>query len=95
MTGAAIAVRKTSQGHRRPGRSRSLLRAGHLAAAVPFLLYLYGPLEGSAALRDLLRALTAPGLVLSGLALWQQPRVLSAIRRRRARTASAAAPGPR
>lgn len=62
-------------------RGRQLQRAAHLVAAIPVLAYIYATPAGDAALTTVVRGVVVPVLVVSGLLLWQAPR----LRRWRAR----------
>jgi hypothetical protein len=72
---------------RRPRRARKLQRAAHLVAALPVLAYVYLTPAADAALTSVVRGVVVPVLVLSGLLLWQAPR----LRRLRARRGRAVA----
>jgi thiosulfate reductase cytochrome b subunit len=67
-------------------QQRRAQRAVHLAAALVLVAYLYAPLE--AQLQDAVRFLVLPLLVVTGLAMWQAPR----IRRLRKRVTPTRAP---
>lgn len=60
---------------------RAQLRVLHLVMAVPILGYFYGPLAGADWVEDVLRFLVLPAVTLSGLAMWQLPRIRAARRR--------------
>jgi hypothetical protein len=60
-------------------QQRRVQRRVHLASALVLIAYLYVPLE--AQLQDAVRFLVLPALVVTGIAMWQAPR----IRRLRAR----------
>jgi hypothetical protein len=60
-------------------RQRRLQRGVHLAAGVMLLAYVYAPLGGE--LESAVRFVVFPLLVLTGLAMWQAPRVRRALRR--------------
>jgi protein-S-isoprenylcysteine O-methyltransferase Ste14 len=72
---------------RRPRRARKLQRAVHLVAALPVLAYIYVTPTADAPMTTIVRAGVVPVLVLSGLLLWQAPR----LRRLRARRGRAVA----
>jgi hydrogenase-4 membrane subunit HyfE len=56
-----------------PAQQRRAQRRVHLAAGLLLIAYLYVPLE--AQLQDAVRFLVLPALVLTGIAMWQAPRV--------------------
>lgn len=55
---------------------RRLLRVIHLAAAVPLVLYFYGPLAGAPGLAATLRMAVLPFVAISGIVMWQRARLL-------------------
>jgi thiosulfate reductase cytochrome b subunit len=54
-------------------QQRKVQRLVHLAAGLVLIAYLYAPLE--AQLEDAVRFLVLPMLVLTGIAMWQAPRI--------------------
>jgi thiosulfate reductase cytochrome b subunit len=56
-----------------PGQQRKAQRTAHLAAAVVLVAYLYAPLE--AQLRDTVRFIVIPLLLVTGIAMWQAARI--------------------
>jgi hypothetical protein len=54
-------------------RRRRAQRVVHLVAAVVLVAYLYAPLEEQ--LQDAVRFLVLPLLVVTGIAMWQAPRI--------------------
>jgi len=72
---------------------RGRLRVLHLLTAVPILAYFYGPLAGAEWVENVLRFAVLPVLVLSGLAMWQLPRIRAA-RRRSTKVPSTLEDGP-
>lgn len=54
-------------------QQRKVQRVVHLAAALLLVAYLYAPLE--AQLQDAVRFIVLPVLVLTGIAMWQAPRI--------------------
>jgi thiosulfate reductase cytochrome b subunit len=54
-------------------QQRRAQRVAHLAAALLLIGYLYAPLE--AQLQDAVRFLALPTLVMTGLVMWQAPRI--------------------
>lgn len=69
---------------------RWLLRAFHLASALPLALYFYGPLAGAPALGTMLRMAVLPFVAISGVVLWQRARLLRWRARRGGRSTSRA-----
>lgn len=55
------------------GTQRKVQRIVHLSAAVALLAYVYAPLE--AQLQDAVRIVVFPLLTLTGMAMWQAPRI--------------------
>jgi thiosulfate reductase cytochrome b subunit len=55
------------------GQQRKVQRLVHLAAGLVLIAYLYAPL--GAQLEDAVRFLVLPLLVLTGIAMWQAPRI--------------------
>ena len=55
------------------GQQRKLQRAVHLIAGVLLLGYVYAPAPGR--IQDLIRFLVFPLLVVTGVAMWQAPRI--------------------
>jgi hypothetical protein len=55
------------------GQQRKAQRGVHVAAGLLLIAYLYAPLE--AQLQDAVRFLALPALVLTGIAMWQAPRI--------------------
>lgn len=54
-------------------QQRKVQRAVHLAAALLMVAYVYMPLE--AQLQDAVRFIVLPVLVVTGIAMWQAPRI--------------------
>lgn len=54
-------------------QQRKAQRAVHLIAGLVLIAYLYGPLEDQ--LQDVVRFLVLPLLVVTGIAMWQAPRI--------------------
>ncbi|MEE8599544.1 hypothetical protein [Euzebya tangerina] len=65
-------------------RLRAVLRALHLVPAVALVLYVYTPLADVESFRTVVQIVSVPLLGLTGLALWQAPRILARRRRRAA-----------
>jgi thiosulfate reductase cytochrome b subunit len=78
-------------------QQRKAQRRVHLAAALLRITYLYAPLATQ--LQDAVRFLVLPALVVTGIAMWQAPRIrrlrkrFGAIRLDLSRTAPPAEPG--
>ena len=51
---------------------RNVIRIIHLTAAVTLGLYFYSPIAGNETLRLFIQFITLPGILLTGIALWQQ-----------------------
>lgn len=51
---------------------RNVIRIIHLIAAASLGLYFYSPIAGDETLGLIIRFVTLPGIVLTGIALWQQ-----------------------
>lgn len=60
------------------GAQRKAQRVVHLAGAAVLLAYVYAPLE--AQLQDFVRFVVFPVLTLTGIAMWQAPRIRRALR---------------
>jgi thiosulfate reductase cytochrome b subunit len=54
-------------------QQRKAQRVVHLAAALVLVAYLYAPLE--AQLQDAVRFIVVPLIVVTGIAMWQAPRI--------------------
>lgn len=67
-------------------RQRDIQRAVHLLAAVVLVGFVYGPLGGMPAARMLVQVAVLPLLVVTGLLLWQLPRLRSRLKRARTGT---------
>jgi hypothetical protein len=72
-------------------QQRRAQRAVHLVAGLVLLAYLYAPLEEQ--LQDAVRFLVLPLLVVTGIAMWQAPR-LRRLRKRMGRTRALAVTSP-
>jgi hypothetical protein len=64
-----------------PAKLRRAQRRAHLLAAAGLLAYVYAPLETE--LRDVVRFAVFPALALTGIAMWQAPRIRRISRRSR------------
>jgi hypothetical protein len=63
-------------------QQRKLQRAVHLTASTLLLAYVYAPVDDR--LQNLVRAVVFPLLLLTGLAMWQAPRIRRVLKRVRA-----------
>jgi hypothetical protein len=54
-------------------QQRRAQRVVHLAAALLLIAYVYAPLE--AELQDAVRFVSLPALLVTGIAMWQAPRI--------------------
>jgi hypothetical protein len=61
-----------------PSKLRRLQRSGHLLAAIALFAYVYTPLE--AQLEDVVQFAVFPALALTGIGMWQAPRIRRALR---------------
>jgi len=64
-------------------RLRLLVRAAHIVEGLMLALYVYTPLQENPLFAGLIAYLVLPALFLSGLALWQQPRLMKLLTRAR------------
>jgi hypothetical protein len=72
---------------------RNSIRIIHLIAAATLGIYFYSPIAGNETLRVIIQFVTLPGIVLTGLALWQQAYLNKLLNRRtRKSTANSARP---
>ena len=71
-------------------QKRRAQRAVHLVAALVLIAYLYAPLD--AQLENAARFLVLPVLVVTGIAMWQAPRIRR-LRKSVGRTRALAEPG--
>ena len=70
-----------------PAKLRRAQRRAHLLAAAVLLAYVYAPLESE--LQDVVRFAVFPALALTGIAMWQAPRIRRISRRVRSSPAGA------
>lgn len=61
---------------------RNVVRALHIAVGVSLILLVYSPLGDSAAFVAFNQFVAIPLVTLSGLALWQQPKLMAWLKRR-------------
>ncbi len=74
---------------------RNLIRIIHLTAATTLGLYFYSPIAGDETLRLIIQVAILPGIVLTGIALWQQAYLNKLLNRKtRKSTANSARPMP-
>ena len=67
---------------------RSLIRALHLVLSIPIIGFIYGPVAHIPAAATFTRFIAVPLVALSGLWLWQKPRLTRWLRRRSSRKES-------
>lgn len=67
-------------------RTRDLQRVVHLATGVALLAYVYAGPPPSSGLAVAVRSFLLPVLVLSGIAMWQWPKLRRRLKRRGARS---------
>lgn len=58
-----------------PKQGRDIQRSVHLATALVLLAYLYTPLNTNGVFDVMIRAIVIPLLILSGVVMWQMPRI--------------------
>lgn len=61
-------------------RFRTIFRWAHIAVGMFVGAYFYSPLSGTAWALPLIKFVLIPGLVISGVAMWQQPRIMRRLR---------------
>jgi UPF0716 family protein affecting phage T7 exclusion len=66
---------------------RDVQRSAHLVASVILLAYLYTPLGDNDVIGVMIRVMVVPVLAVTGLLMWQWPRVRRMLRARRAQRA--------
>jgi hypothetical protein len=71
-------------------QQRKAQRRVHLAAALLLIVYLYAPLETQ--LQDAVRFVSLPALLMTGIAMWQAPRIRR-LRKRFGRARALDSPG--
>jgi hypothetical protein len=64
-------------------RERSIIRILHLVLSIPILGFLYGPVAGIPPAAWFTRYIALPLVALSGIWLWQKPRLLRLLKNRR------------
>lgn len=62
---------------------RNVVRIAHLLVAGFMALFIYSPLRLDGTFTFVVQFIVVPVAVISGLVLWQQPRVLKLVRRSR------------
>jgi hypothetical protein len=62
---------------------RSIIRALHLVLSIPIIGFIYGPVAHIPPAAQFTRFVAVPIVLLSGLWMWQKPRLLRWIRNRR------------
>jgi len=74
---------------------RNVIRITHLIAAATLGMYFYSPISGNETLRLIIQFVTLPGIVVTGIALWQQAYLNKLLNRNsRKSPASSARPMP-
>jgi hypothetical protein len=66
-----------------PRFERNLIRTLHLVLSVPVVGYIYGPVANIPEGAAFTRYVAFPAVVLSGIWLWQKPRILRLIQKQR------------
>lgn len=66
-------------------RVRQLVRILHIVEAIVLGAFVYGPWGDGSALEVAIQFGFFPALGVSGLILWQQPRIMKLVRRRKGR----------
>ncbi len=62
---------------------RQITRWIHIIGSIVIIVYIYTSLGANPAFMTTVRFVTIPLLVLTGLAMWQQPRLMKLLRRNR------------
>ena len=70
---------------------RNVIRIIHLIAAATLGMYFYSPIAGDETLRLIIQFVTLPGIVLTGIALWQQAYLNKLLHRSTRKTAASSA----
>lgn len=65
-------------------RTRNVVRIAHLVQGAAIGIYFYSPLYGDPTYALLMQAVILPSIVLTGVFLWQQPRIMKWLNRSRA-----------
>lgn len=65
-------------------RTRNVVRIAHLVQGAAIGTYFYSPLYGDPTYFLLMQAVILPSIVLTGVFLWQQPRIMKWLNRSRA-----------
>ena len=61
---------------------RQVVRFGHIIEGALIAIYIYSPWSSNPAFDALIKFVIVPLIILSGIALWQQPKILKLIRQR-------------
>jgi pyridoxal biosynthesis lyase PdxS len=81
---SASADRDTSHQRRMNSLSeRTLIRTLHLVLSIPIIGFIYGPVATIPPAASFTRFVAVPVVVISGIWLWQKPRLLRWLRARR------------
>jgi len=70
---------------------RTGIRIFHLIAAATLGMYFYSPIAGNETLRMIIQFVTLPGILLTGIALWQQASLNKLLNRTTRKTRKSAA----
>lgn len=70
-------------------RIRTMQRAMHLVAAAYLLFYLYGPLGQEPIVANITKFLVIPLLLITGMVMWQLPKLSRAFRKKAEATPAA------
>ena len=65
-------------------QERIFIRTLHLVLSIPIIGFIYGPVAHIPPAATFTRFVAVPLVVISGLWLWQKPRILRWLRRRKA-----------
>jgi hypothetical protein len=63
---------------------RTFIRTLHLVLSIPIIGFIYGPVAHIPPAATFTRVVAVPIVIISGLWLWQKPRVIRLLRRRKA-----------
>lgn len=64
-----------------PGSFRKVMRYGHLLASAILGTYLYSPWSSDPVFSFVTLYIVFPAMAISGIAMWQQPKLLKALKR--------------
>jgi hypothetical protein len=66
-----------------PAHERTVIRTLHLVLSIPIIGFIYGPVAYIPQAATFTRLVAVPMVIVSGIWLWQKPRILRWWRRRR------------